>query len=84
MVLVAGGAYAEYVAVHMGCAIKIPQGISMVDAAGDGCFRLIVLSVWQVYIFSGIPEAFLTAFQGLRFIGNLQKNNLALIHAGAR
>ncbi len=34
MVLVAGGGYAEYVAVHMGCVMKIPEGISMIDAAG--------------------------------------------------
>jgi hypothetical protein len=34
--------------------------------------------------FVGIPEAFLTAFQGLRLIGNIKKGDLALIHAGAR
>jgi NADPH:quinone reductase-like Zn-dependent oxidoreductase len=34
MVLVAGGGYAEYVAVHMGTVMKIPEGISMIDAAG--------------------------------------------------
>ena len=34
MVLVAGGGYAEYVAVHMGSVMKIPEGMSMVDAAG--------------------------------------------------
>jgi NADPH:quinone reductase-like Zn-dependent oxidoreductase len=34
MVSVAGGSYAEYVAVHMGCVMKIPKGISMVEAAG--------------------------------------------------
>lgn len=41
MVLVAGGGYAEYVAVHMGCAIKIPEGFSMVQAAGK-CFSTVV------------------------------------------
>ncbi|CAF4540833.1 unnamed protein product [Rotaria sp. Silwood1] len=64
MVLVAGGGYAEYVAVHMGCVMKIPEGISMIDAAG-------------------IPETFLTAFQGLKLIGNIKKGDIVLIHAGA-
>ncbi|CAF1245213.1 unnamed protein product [Rotaria sordida] len=64
MVLVAGGGYAEYVAAHMGCVMKIPEGISMVDAAG-------------------IPETFLTAFQGLKLIGNIKKGDMVLIHAGA-
>ena len=35
MALVTGGGYAEYVAVHMGCAMTIPSGVSMVDAAGQ-------------------------------------------------
>ncbi|UJR09891.1 hypothetical protein I4U23_014113 [Adineta vaga] len=64
MVLVAGGGYAEYVAVNMGAVMKIPEGISMVEAAG-------------------IPETYLTAFQGLRLIGNIKKHDLVLIHAGA-
>ncbi|CAF1266633.1 unnamed protein product [Adineta steineri] len=64
MVLVSGGGYAEYVAAHMGCVMKIPEGISMIDAAG-------------------IPETFLTAFQGLRFIAKIKKNDTVLIHAGA-
>lgn len=34
MVLLAGGGYAEYVAVQIGCVMKIPEGISMVEAAG--------------------------------------------------
>ena len=34
MVSVTGGSYAEYVAVYMGCAMKIPEGISMIEAAG--------------------------------------------------
>jgi hypothetical protein len=41
MVLVAGGGYAEYVAAHMGCVMKIPEGISMTDAAGL-CLRLFI------------------------------------------
>ncbi|CAF0869622.1 unnamed protein product [Adineta ricciae] len=64
MVLVTNGGYAEYVAAHMDCTMRIPEGISVVDAAG-------------------IPEAFLTAFQGLRVIGNVKRNDLVLIHAGA-
>jgi hypothetical protein len=32
----------------------------------------------------GIPEAYLTAYQGIRVIGHIKKGDLALIHAGAR
>jgi NADPH:quinone reductase-like Zn-dependent oxidoreductase len=81
MVLVSGGGYAEYVAVHMGCVMKIPEGISMIDAAGS-CVKLCVKQVKLDFV--GIPETFLTAFQGLRLIGNIKKGDLALIHAGAR
>lgn len=35
MALVGGGGYAEYVAVHMGCAMRIPEGISMIEAGGS-------------------------------------------------
>jgi hypothetical protein len=41
MVLVPGGGYAEYVAVHMGTVMKIPEGISIIDAAG-GCEREVI------------------------------------------
>lgn len=34
MVLVSGGGYAEYVAAHMGCAMRIPEGVSMIEAGG--------------------------------------------------
>ncbi len=34
--------------------------------------------------FVGIPETFLTAFQGLRLIGNIKKGDVALIHTGAK
>jgi len=81
MVLVSGGGYAEYVAVHMGCVMKIPEGISMIDAAGS-CVKLCFKKVKLCFV--GIPETFLTAFQGLRLIGNIKKGDLALIHAGAR
>jgi NADPH:quinone reductase-like Zn-dependent oxidoreductase len=33
---------------------------------------------------AAIPEAFLTAYQSLFWIGNLQPNQTVLIHAGAR
>jgi threonine dehydrogenase-like Zn-dependent dehydrogenase len=39
MVCVAGGSYAEYVAVYKGCVMKIPEGISMVEAAGSYIFN---------------------------------------------
>ena len=32
----------------------------------------------------GVPETFLTAFQGLRLIGNIKQGDAVLIHAGAR
>ena len=32
----------------------------------------------------GIPETFLTAFQGLKLIGNIKKDDAVLVHAGAR
>ena len=35
MVLVTNGGYAEYVAAHMDCTMRIPEGISVVDAAGQ-------------------------------------------------
>jgi hypothetical protein len=38
----------------------------------------------EKFCFVAIPETFLTAFQGLRFIGNIKKGDIALIHAGAR
>ena len=41
MVLVAGGGYAEYVAAHMGCVMRIPEGISMVEAGGES-FHLLI------------------------------------------
>ena len=65
MVLLPGGGYAEYVATHMDCVMKIPCGISMLDAAG-------------------IPETFLTAYQGLKLIGGIKKGDAVLLHAGAR
>lgn len=80
MVLVAGGGYAEYVAAHMGCVMRIPEGISMVEAGGES-FHLLI-SHTSVYV--GIPEVYLTAFQGLRLIANMKKDDLVLIHAGAR
>jgi len=64
MVLVAGGGYSEYVAAHTGCVMLIPEGLSMIEAAG-------------------IPETFLTAYQGLKVIGKIQKDDVVLIHAGA-
>ena len=33
---------------------------------------------------AGIPETFLTAFQGLRLIGQVKKGDAVLLHAGAR
>lgn len=62
--LVAGGGYAEYVALDEHLAMAIPAGVSMTDAAG-------------------LPEVFLTAYQALFSIGQLQRQQTVLIHAGA-
>ena len=82
MALVAGGGYAEYVTVHMGCAMPIPSGISMVDAAGQCAAAAFSERPRRDDL--GIPETFLTAFQGLRLIGNIKEGDAVLIHAGAR
>ena len=82
MALVAGGGYAEYVAVHMGCVLHIPEGISMVDTGGLQSPSNQRNLIDEMLV--GIPEAFLTAYQGLRLIGNIKAGDAVLIHAGAR
>lgn len=62
--LVAGGGYAEYVAVNADHIMAVPGNISLDDAAG-------------------IAEVFLTAYQSLFQIGQLQAGQKVLIHAGA-
>jgi NADPH2:quinone reductase len=62
--LVAGGAYAEYVAVEASHLMSLPKNISMQHGAG-------------------IAEAFLTAYQSLFLVANLQAKHKVLIHAGA-
>lgn len=62
--LVAGGGYAEYVAVNASHLMPVPENVSLTDAAG-------------------LTEVFLTAWQALFTIGELQPQNKALIHAGA-
>ncbi|MEQ5808086.1 NAD(P)H-quinone oxidoreductase [Alteromonas sp. NFXS44] len=62
--LVAGGGYAEYVAVNARHLMPVPQSMSLTHAAG-------------------LTEVFLTAWQALFTIGNLQPQDKALIHAGA-
>jgi len=62
--LVAGGAYAEYVAIKSSQLFKIPSGYSYQQAAATA-------------------EVFLTAFQALFTISNLQSKQKVLIHAGA-
>lgn len=47
MVLVTGGAYAEYVVAHVGCLMKIPQGISLIDAAGNN--KMITKGIFKSY-----------------------------------
>jgi putative PIG3 family NAD(P)H quinone oxidoreductase len=62
--LVAGGAYAEYVAVEATHLMPVPQNINMHQAAG-------------------IAEAFLTAYQTMFTVADLQPKQKVLIHAGA-
>jgi len=62
--LLAGGGYAEYVAVHEDLLMPIPENLSFEEAAA-------------------IPEAFLTAFQALYWLGDLKAGQHVLIHAGA-
>ena len=62
--LLSGGGYAEYVSVHSGLLMRIPDNLDFEEAAA-------------------IPEAFLTAYQALFYLGNLEKNEKVLIHAGA-
>ena len=62
--LVAGGAYAEYVAVDASHLMPVPENLSMEHAAG-------------------IAEAFLTAYQAMFMVADLQATQKVLIHAGA-
>ncbi|XP_052243628.1 quinone oxidoreductase PIG3-like isoform X1 [Dreissena polymorpha] len=63
MALLAGGGYAEYVAVPEDVLMPVPSGMSLTTAAG-------------------IPEVWLTAYQLLHLVGDLQKGDTVLIHAG--
>jgi len=62
--LVAGGGYAEYVAVHDTHIWKKPSHLTWADAAA-------------------IPENWITAFQALKWVGELRKEDRVLVHAGA-
>ncbi|NVK55375.1 MAG: NAD(P)H-quinone oxidoreductase [Alteromonadaceae bacterium] len=62
--IVAGGGYAEYVAIEASHLIAIPDNMSDTQAAG-------------------LSEVFLTAYQALKWVGEINPGNKALIHAGA-
>ncbi len=62
--LLSGGGYAEYAVVPQELAMRIPNNLTMTEAAA-------------------IPEAFLTAFQALHWLGGMQEGYHVLIHAGA-
>lgn len=62
--LVAGGGYAEYVAVNAEHLMRVPDTLELMDAGG-------------------LAEVFLTAYQALFLLGNLQAGESVLIHAGA-
>ena len=64
MALLAGGGYAEQVAVDEGTVMPIPASLSYREAAA-------------------IPEAWLTAYSNMIQIGQLQRGECVLIHAGA-
>ena len=62
--LLPGGGYATLVVIHQDMAMKIPSGMSMIEAAA-------------------IPEVFLTAYQALFLLAQIQNKEKVLIHAGA-
>jgi NADPH:quinone reductase len=62
MGIVAGGGHAEYVVLHERAAIRVPQNLSIVEAAA-------------------VPEVFLTAYDALFRILDLQVGERVLIHA---
>ena len=64
MGIVSGGAYAEQLVIHERQAMRVPKGVSLVDAAG-------------------IPEVFITAWDGLVLQGGLTSGRWALVHAVA-
>lgn len=64
MGIVSGGAYAEQLVIHERQAMRVPRGVSLVDAAG-------------------IPEVFITAWDGLVLQGGLTSGRWALVHAVA-
>jgi len=64
MGIVSGSAYAEQLVIHERQAMRVPKGVSLVDAAG-------------------IPEVFITAWDGLVLQGGLTSGRWALVHAVA-
>ncbi|WP_374211867.1 NAD(P)H-quinone oxidoreductase [Alteromonas gilva] len=62
--IVAGGGYAEYVAIEADHLIGVPENLSDTEAAG-------------------LSEVFLTAYQALKWVGQIKPGDSALIHAGA-
>lgn len=64
MAIVGGGAYAELARVDHGMAVKVPDGLSMIEAAG-------------------VMEAFVTAWEAVAHLGEVQAGQRVLIHAAA-
>jgi tumor protein p53-inducible protein 3 len=64
MALLPGGGYAERVVIHEQMAMRIPDGMSFLQAAA-------------------IPEAFLTAREGLFTLGRTSPGDVVLVHAAA-
>ncbi|WP_088328443.1 NAD(P)H-quinone oxidoreductase [Lacimicrobium sp. SS2-24] len=62
--LVAGGGYAEYVSVNQDHLMRVPDTLSLEDAAG-------------------LAEVYLTAYQALFLLADLQSGESLLLHAGA-
>jgi tumor protein p53-inducible protein 3 len=63
MALVPGGSYAQFAVVNENLVMRIPTGVSMLQAAA-------------------IPEVWLTAYQLLTFVGEVQPTDKVLVHAG--
>lgn len=62
--IVAGGGYAEYVAIEAEHLIRVPDNLTNEQAAG-------------------LSEVYLTAYQALKWVGELTSGDKALVHAGA-
>ena len=82
-------AYAQFIAVNGGMLMHKPKHLSHIEAAGipenfltgASLLRTLVRTEHELIVASS--SLFIPAFQALFLVGNLQKGESALIHAGA-